>query len=54
MRISKIRISGKRKERFIKQNMTRNIDFVGCEIKENIPFRQWWITKKDTWGRPRL
>ena len=54
MRIGKIRISGKRKKRFIKQNMTGNIDFVGCVIKANIPFRQWWITKKDTWGRPRL
>ena len=54
MRISKIRISGKRKKGFIEQNMTGNIDFVGCGIKANIPFRQWRITKKDTWGRPRL
>ena len=54
MRISKIRISGKRKKGFIEQNMTGNIDFVGCVIKANIPFRQWRITKKDTWGRPRL
>ena len=54
MRISKIRISGKRKKGFIEQNMTGKIDFVGCGIKANIPFRQWRITKKDTWGRPRL
>ena len=54
MRISKIRISGKRKKGFIEQNMIGNIDFVGCGIKANIPFRQWRITKKDTWGRPRL
>ena len=54
IRITKIRISGKRKKGFIEQNMTGNIDFVGCGIKANIPFRQWRITKKDTWGRPRL
>ena len=54
MRISKIGISGKREESFIKQNMTSNINFVGCRIKANIPFRQRWIAKKNTWGRPRL